>query len=146
MIAQTIIDTHTYTLYQSPEGGESLTVGVWRFDEVTLPISPWDVHCMYQLQVEVLDWDGSSEQMDMLTIFTNTTTYEEFTGLNETQKDEIRKSNYPSVVPDRTTIGGGFFAFQTTGTHLWGIKFAPAEGYAAKGYVQAFITLIVRYE
>ena len=146
MISQNIIDANTYVLYRSPEGGESLTVGIWRFDDVSLPFSPWERHCMYQLQVEVLDWDGSSEQMNLLTIFTNATTYQDFADLNETQKDELKQRSYPSIVPDRTIIGGGFTSLHTTGIHLWGVKFAPDEGYVTMGFVQISITLTIRYE
>jgi hypothetical protein len=134
---------NTHLLYESSAEGESLAVGVWKYGQVEMPEPPPGLDNMYQIHVEILDWDGCPEKLDAWFIFKNIT-LETFEAMNDTQKDVLSGWGSLNITSSRSELGTGFISVQTTGTHVWGIKFAPSPGYTGYGIIRVIITVTVK--
>jgi len=121
-----------------------LHVGLWAYGEVEVSPPTEGLYNMYQMKVEILDWGDCPDELERWSLFEEISS-SDFDALNETEKDDLTGTRY-SCTPDRTVIGGGFWSFQSTGTHVWAIKFVPAEGYPLEGSLRIIITITVRAE
>lgn len=137
------IDDSMTNLYESPSDGEMLTLGSWAYGEVEVPSPPEGLNNMYQIRVEILDWGDCPDVIERWVIFDNIS-IAYFEALNDTEKDDLIQGGNLDIRQDRTVIGSGFSAVQSTGTHLWAFKFVPAEGYPLQGIIHIRITIIVR--
>jgi hypothetical protein len=98
---------------------------------------------MYQIKVEILDWDGCPDVLERCELFEDIS-IDDFESLNDTEKDDLIQGRHLDIRPDKTIIGSGFSSVQTTGTHLWAFKFVPAEGYPLQGTMHIRITIVIR--
>ena len=131
-------------LYESPPGGELLSLGSWTYGEVEVPPPPEGLNTMYQFRVEIYDWGSCPDVIEQCTIFDDDIRIVDFVALNETEKESLIQSRYLDIGPDRTVISGGFTSVQSTGTHFWALKFVPAAGYPQVGMLHIRITINLR--
>jgi hypothetical protein len=134
---------NTHLLYESSTEGESLAVGVWKYGQAEVPDPPPGLNNMYQIHVAMLDWDGCPEKLDAWFIFKNIT-LGTFEAMNDTQKDALSNWRWLNITSSRSELGGGFSSVQTTGTHVWGVKFVPSPGYTGYGIIRVIITVTVK--
>jgi hypothetical protein len=139
----TTIDDYTTTLYESPPSGELLPLGSWAYGEVEVLLPQEGLNNMYQIKVEILDWDGCPDVLERCELFEDIS-IDDFESLNDTEKDDLIQGRHLDIRPDKTIIGSGFSSVQTTGTHLWAFKFVPAEGYPLQGTMHIRITIVIR--
>ncbi|MHA1961533.1 MAG: hypothetical protein ACW99U_15030 [Candidatus Thorarchaeota archaeon] len=139
----TNVEESQTTLYQSPSNGVMLSLGSWAYGEVEVPLPSEGLNNMYQIRVEILDWGGCPDELERLAIFSEIS-MGDFEGLNETEKDDLVRIRSLRITPDRTVVGSGFSAIQSTGTHLWAFKFVPAEGYSLQGTMHIRISVVLK--
>jgi hypothetical protein len=140
----TSIEGSMTTLYESPPGGELLSLGSWTYGEVEVLPPPEGQNNKYQFRVEIYDWGSCPDVIEQCTIFVDDISIDDFVTLNETEKESLIGSRNLDIGPDRTVIGSGFISVPSTGTHFWALKFVPAAGYPQVGMLHISITIFLR--
>ncbi|MDF1539810.1 MAG: hypothetical protein P1Q69_12995 [Candidatus Thorarchaeota archaeon] len=113
------------------------------YGEVEVSAPTIGLNNMYQIRVQILDWGGCPEELELWRSL-KPISISSFEAMNATEKDELGYSRSSSITPERTDLSGGFWSIQTTGTHLWALKFVPAEGYPVQGVMRIVITITLR--
>lgn len=142
-VASASEEENTNILYQSPSSGVSLALGDWMYGEVEVSAPTIGLNNMYQIRVQILDWGGCPEELELWRSL-KSISISSFEAMNATEKDELGYSRSSSITSERTDLRGGFSSIQTTGTHLWVLKFVPAEGYPVQGVMRIGITITLR--
>lgn len=131
-------------LYQSPGGGEVVTLNVWRYDSVEFGPPPAGKYNWYGIGFEILDWHDSPHELKCRTIFREMGT-DAFESLNQTERDALSGTTHLHINPDSNERGGGWCNIQWKhGQFLWGVKFQGSENEDASGHLRVRITVRIR--
>ena len=134
---------NTHILYQSSSNGESLALGQWRYGVVEVPLPSVGLTNAWQIQVDILDWDGCPEELEAVQLFRKLS-IETFEAMNDTQRENTCSGVARMITRDNPYIAGGWTYFDRWGTFLWAFKFRPAPEYEIEGTMNVFITIAVQ--
>jgi hypothetical protein len=131
----------TQVVYESPSGGETLTIDEWDFGSFTGVEPSPSIFLSVGCSGRIVDWTGGSGLIEY--VFEHRAmTLIEFQGLNETEFDDLFGHSLTTNYGTIGTFGGGWSGPIDNQEYVWVLKFTNVNG-RTSGSVSVWFQVVI---
>ncbi len=134
-----IIEETTFILYESPEGGEAITLGEWYILSCQPYPAQFGLDNFLRFEVDIENWGNAPDNVDFYYELIDMTS-SEFQSLNETDRRSLLR-NKSLVRPERGNMHGTFAAWHD-GPFTFVMKACASENETLSGVLYSSIEII----
>lgn len=135
-------------LYRSPENGEIIELGSWRYNTVDVTATQISNADGWVLSVTVLEWGeyGGGDGLDIRYRFLVLSLFE-FEAMNQTERESVIVSIAHGITPEHPTGGTGTHtSLEGADTYLWAIQITDSANANATYSIKIYIDLYLHPE
>ncbi|TFG31861.1 hypothetical protein EU527_11440 [Candidatus Thorarchaeota archaeon] len=132
----------TQLVYESPSGGETLTIGEWSFGSFSGVEPPPSFYLMVGCSGRILDWDGGLGYIEYSFQYRGMTLID-FLNLNETEFEDLFEHSWGTNLGTSGAFGGGWQGPIGDEDYIWVLKLIDVNG-RTSGLVNVWFKITIR--
>ena len=134
----------TQIAYESPSGGETLTIGEWTFNSFTGLDPPPSRYFSLGCVGRILNWEGGAGYLEY--VFEHRAmNLTEFQNLNETEFEDLFGHSYAGNQGTTGSFSSGWIGPINAQEYVWVLKFTDVNG-RTSGTINVWFQLIIRLQ
>ena len=134
----------TQIVYESPSGGETLTIGEWTYNSFTGVEPPPSHYLSFGCVGRILNWEDGPGHIEFVLEFREMT-LNEFQNLNETEFDDLFGHSSSGNFGTTGSFSSGWRGPVEAEEYVWVLKFTDVNG-KTTGTVNVWFQLIIRMQ